>query len=132
MAKDLNRPLRYAPCMRCDCPLTLFFTDRRHRFLCVRCHEDMVRKAPRSVNPCFCADIQSCKKCLDREGCFRYRKRNLAKRTKLQREYRLLNSEKLKEQKRRENAAYRARKRAKKEAAANAAAQAEEQDRDSK
>lgn len=132
MAKDLNRPLRYAPCIRCDCPLTIFLTDQRHRFVCVRCHEEMATNSSRSVNPCWCGDIQVCIKCRERERFLRYRRRNLDARAKLMRTYRLLNSEKLKEQTKRHRDNYRAKKRAEKEAASHAPARAKDQDRDSK
>lgn len=131
MPKDLNRPLRYAPCIRCDCPLTIFLTDHRHRFVCVRCHANMVAKATRGKNPCWCADIQTCAKCFERENFLRRRRRNLEARAKIMRTYRLLNSEKLKEQAKRHRDKYRAKKRAEKEAAANADSTGEKQGRDS-
>lgn len=119
MAKDLERPLRYAPCIRCDCPLIIFLTDHRHRFVCVRCHEQMARNAARSIAPCSCADIQTCEKCYKREEFLRYRRRTMADRARWQRDYRMLNQEKVAEHNRRYRQRRNAKRQALKEAQAN-------------
>lgn len=93
----MQRELIYPPCIRCSCPLILFQTDYKHRFLCVRCHEDMAHKGRRSVNPCFCGDIQVCEKCSWREYKFRHDRRNKESNARHARDYYHRHLDKMKE-----------------------------------
>jgi len=95
MAKLSDRQLIYPPCIRCDCPLIIFKTDQVHRFVCVRCHEDMARKAPRKKQPCICADVQTCEKCYERERQLRKRRRTREQLAAYAREYIRKNPEKM-------------------------------------
>jgi hypothetical protein len=73
---DCGRLLIYFPCMRCQCPLTHSFTDKRYRFLCIRCHEYLAKHSRRRKKPCRCAKIDQCVICLRREERWRWRNRN--------------------------------------------------------
>ena len=75
----MKRELIYTPCIRCSCPLTMFRTDKRHRFICVRCHAEIVAKSPRNRDACCCGSINECQPCYQRELSYRYRRRNKEK-----------------------------------------------------
>lgn len=107
----MTRELIYTPCLRCQCPMTIFLTDKRHRFLCVRCHENMAANSPRHKGSCCCGAINECQPCYQRELSYRYRQRHKDRRREAWQDYYYANWEKMRAKRNAWEKEYRAKKR---------------------